>query len=108
LRDTIPWGRTAVEQTVFCRFCSQLADRRQPEIDGSRRQAGSFQNAAVLLNDGSAEWRPGFGRVPGDEILQCLLVGALGVRGADGVDGERGDGTPIWRCGRNRNGNNII
>jgi hypothetical protein len=27
-------GRAAVEQTVFGRFCGQLADRRQPEIDG--------------------------------------------------------------------------
>ena len=66
-------GRAAVEQTVFGRFRGQLADRRQPQIDGSRRQAGSFQNAPVLLNHGSAEWRSGFGRVPGDEILQWFL-----------------------------------
>jgi hypothetical protein len=57
-----------------------------------------------LLNNGSAEWRSRFGRVPGDEILQCLLVGALGVPGADGGDGERGDLTPIRTSGRNRDG----
>jgi len=72
-------GPRCDQANLFGSFCGQLADRRQPEIDGSRRQAAGFQNAAVLLNHGSAEWRPGLGRVPGDEILQCLFVGALGV-----------------------------
>ena len=58
-------------------------------------QLGRFQNAPVLLHDGSAKRQPGFSRVPGDKVLQCLLVGVFGVRGADGVDGEGGDGTPI-------------
>ena len=38
-----PLGHAAVEQTVFGRFCGQLADGRQPQIDGSRRKAGRFQ-----------------------------------------------------------------
>ena len=38
-----PLGHAAVEQTVFGRFCGQLADGRQPQIDGSRSQAGRFQ-----------------------------------------------------------------
>jgi hypothetical protein len=40
-----------------------------------------------LLNDRSANRRSGFRRVPGEKILQGLLVGALGVRGTDRVDG---------------------
>src|SRR6516165_10252180 len=70
-------SHAAIEQAVFSRFCGQLADRRQPQIDGSRGQTGRFQNAPVLLNDRSAKSRPGFGRVPGEEILQCLFVSAL-------------------------------
>jgi hypothetical protein len=66
------------------------------------------QNAPVLLNDGSAKWRPGFGRVPGEEILQGLLVGALGVRGADRVDGEGGDGAPIPISRRDRGGKGVV
>jgi hypothetical protein len=38
-----PLGHAAVEQTVFGRFCGQLADGRQPQLDGSRSQAGRFQ-----------------------------------------------------------------
>jgi hypothetical protein len=95
-------GRAAIKQSVFGRFCGQLADRREPEIDGGRRQAGRLQNPPVLLNDRSAKWRSGFRRVPGP------FVGVLGMRGADGVDGEGGDGTPIWISGRNRDGEGII
>src|SRR5499427_4235002 len=73
-------GQAAIEQRVFGRFCGQLADRREPEIDGSRGQTGRLQNAPVLLNNRSAKSRPGFGRVPGEEILQGFFGSALGVR----------------------------
>jgi hypothetical protein len=65
-------GQAAIEQPVFGRFCGQLADRRQPQIDGSRRQTSRFQNAPVLLDDCSAKWRSGFGRVPGQEIFKAF------------------------------------
>ena len=71
----------AIEQSVFGRFCGQLPDRRPPQIDGSGRQARRFQNAPVLLNDGSAKGQPGFGRVPGEEILQGLFAAAFGACG---------------------------
>jgi hypothetical protein len=46
-------GHAAIEQIVFGRFCGQLADRRQPQIDGRRRQISRFQSATVLMKDGS-------------------------------------------------------
>jgi hypothetical protein len=47
-------GHAAIEQAVFGRFSGKPADRRQPQINESRRQAAKFQNAPVLLKHGSA------------------------------------------------------
>src|SRR5215470_4502862 len=60
-------GRAAIEQPVFGRFCGQLADRRQPQIDGRRAKPADsrtprYCGTVALLDGGRAS-----GRVPGEE-----------------------------------------
>jgi hypothetical protein len=46
-RDSL--GYAAIEQSVFGRFCGQLADRRQPQIDGSRPRCAIHRNSAAQV-----------------------------------------------------------
>ena len=58
-------GHAAIEQSVFGRFCRQLADRREPQIDGGRLQSGAAGEFVCKLGaaDGSPLFLSGDGRL---------------------------------------------
>ena len=84
-------------------FKGDTADRREPQIDGRWRIVALFQVNPIAQDDGSVERQPGLRAVPGDELPDGVLVGALAARRRQTIQhgrrrvfevGERQD--PLW------------
>ena len=97
--DVIAWATDPVEESILRGFGDELADGRQPQVDGSRRKTRGFEARAVLLDDRAAEGRPGLAvprrPVPRHKILQSPGISPFGVDRAHRIDGQRNDGPPI-------------
>ncbi len=67
-------------------FVSEAAHGCELLVDGVCRQAAGFEVHAVVNDDDAVEGQPGLGAVPGDELIDGVLVNAARGGRAEAVE----------------------
>ncbi len=101
---TNPGGQFGTQQTCIRSLVRDTADSCQPQIDGRRGVLAVLEVDPITKNHRTVEREAGFRTIPGDELANRVVVGALTAGGRQGVQHcrlslfEIGEGQDsLWR-----------
>ncbi|MGO9083624.1 MAG: hypothetical protein ACLQBK_00220 [Candidatus Sulfotelmatobacter sp.] len=84
-----PGRQFGTEQTSICGFVGEPSNGRELLVDGIRRQTSSFQVHAVANDHNAIEGQARFGAIPGNKLVDGVLVDAARGWRAEAVEHDQ-------------------